>query len=135
MKSIAVLPQGTVSHEALLHLFGDEPVSIEHHKLISDVFLSTAGGTTDYSVIPIENTIDGSVSLHIDWLINEVNLPMQAEWIFPSIQNLIGNPGEFMNAGGERTMPEWSESSPIRLQWRNACNSSASMRLGLSWNR
>ncbi|WP_042199626.1 prephenate dehydratase [Paenibacillus camerounensis] len=102
MKSIAVLPQGTVSHEALLHLFGGEPVSIEHHKLISDVFLATAGGSTDYSVIPIENTIDGSVSLHIDWLINEVNLPMQAEWIFPSIQNLIGNPGEFMNAGGEK---------------------------------
>ncbi|MBY0014624.1 prephenate dehydratase [Paenibacillus typhae] len=102
MKSIAVLPQGTVSHEALLHLFGDESVSIVHHKLISDVFLSTAGGTTDYSVIPIENTIDGSVSLHIDWLINEVNLPMQAEWIFPSIQNLIGHPGEFKNSSGEK---------------------------------
>lgn len=102
MKSIAVLPQGTVSHEALLHLFGGEPVSIVHHKLISDVFLSTAGGTTDYSVIPIENTIDGSVSLHIDWLINEVNLPMQAEWIFPSIQNLIGHPGEFKDSSGEK---------------------------------
>ncbi|MEK5026429.1 prephenate dehydratase [Paenibacillus sp. FSL M7-1046] len=102
MKSIAVLPQGTVSHEALLHLFGAESVKLEHHKLISDVFLSTAGGATDYSVIPIENTIEGSVSLHIDWLINEVNLPMQAEWIFPSIQNLICNPQEFKDDSGNK---------------------------------
>ncbi|MEK5435820.1 MULTISPECIES: prephenate dehydratase [Paenibacillus] len=102
MKSIAVLPQGSVSHEALLHLFNGEPVKIVHHKLISDVFLSTAGGTTDYSVIPIENTIEGSVSLHIDWLINEVDLPMQAEWIFPSIQNLIGHPLEFRDTNGNK---------------------------------
>ncbi|GGG02368.1 prephenate dehydratase [Paenibacillus albidus] len=101
MKSIAVLPQGSVSHEALLHLLGGESVDLVHHKLISEVFLSTAGGTTDYSVIPIENTIEGSVSLHIDWLINEVNLPMQAEWIFPSIQNLIGHPQEFKGADGK----------------------------------
>ncbi|MHA6533559.1 prephenate dehydratase [Paenibacillus sp. BAC0078] len=102
MKSIAVLPQGSVSHEALLYLFGDEPLKLEHHKLISDVFLATAGGVTDYSVIPIENTIEGSVSLHIDWLINEVNLPMQAEWIFPSVQNLIANPREFTDNGGNK---------------------------------
>ncbi|ASA23749.1 prephenate dehydratase [Paenibacillus donghaensis] len=102
MKSIAVLPQGSVSHEALLHLFDGEPVRVVHHKLISDVFLSTSNGVTDYSVIPIENTIEGSVSLHIDWLINEVNLPMQSEWIFPSIQNLIGHPLEFTDAEGSR---------------------------------
>ncbi|AWV35428.1 prephenate dehydratase [Paenibacillus odorifer] len=102
MKSIAVLPQGSVSHEALLHLFNGEPVKLVHHKLISDVFLSTANGTTDYSVIPIENTIEGSVSLHIDWLINEVDLPMQTEWIFPSIQNLIGNPREFTDTDGNK---------------------------------
>ncbi|WP_410514338.1 prephenate dehydratase [Paenibacillus sp. BR2-3] len=102
MKSIAVLPQGSVSHEALLHLFDSEQVKVVHHKLISDVFLSTVKGETDYSVIPIENTIEGSVSLHIDWLVNEVNLPMQAEWIYPSIQNLIGNPGEFKDANGQR---------------------------------
>lgn len=100
MKSIAVLPQGSVSHEALLHLFDGEPIEVVHHKLISDVFLSTAEGKTQFSVIPIENTIEGSVSLHIDWLVNEVNLPMQTEWIYPSIQNLIGNPGEFTHAGG-----------------------------------
>ncbi|KAA9000420.1 prephenate dehydratase [Paenibacillus spiritus] len=101
MKSIAMLPEGTTSHEALLHLLDGEPFRPVYHKLISDVFLSTASGKTDYSVIPIENTIEGSVSLHLDWLIHEVELPMQAEWIYPSIQNLIGNPGEFLDTDGQ----------------------------------
>lgn len=135
MKSIAVLPQGSVSHEALLHLFKGEPVNIVHHKLISDVFLSTAGGATDYSVIPIENTIEGSVSLHIDWLINEVDLPMQAEWIFPSIQNLIGHPLEFRDADGNKDFTRMKKSFRIRLPWHNACNLFGSMHLGLNWSR
>lgn len=135
MKSIAVLPQGSVSHEALLHLFNGEPVKIVHHKLISDVFLSTAGGTTDYSVIPIENTIEGSVSLHIDWLINEVDLPMQAEWIFPSIQNLIGHPLEFRDTNGNKDFTKIKKSFRILLQWHNACNLFGSMHLGLNWSR
>ncbi|MGV2795150.1 prephenate dehydratase, partial [Clostridium perfringens] len=56
MKQIALLPEGSVSHEAVLHLFGDEPVQLHHFKQISDVFLATAAGKTQYSVIPIENT-------------------------------------------------------------------------------
>ncbi|AHV98541.1 prephenate dehydratase [Paenibacillus sabinae] len=100
MKSIAVLPQGTTSHEALLYLMKGEPCRPVFYKLISDVFLATARGETDYSVIPVENTIEGSVSMHMDWLIHEVDLPMQAEWIYPSVQNLIANPGEFADGKG-----------------------------------
>lgn len=101
MIRIAALPSGSVSHEALLHLLGDQEIEITHHKLIADVFLSTAEGKTDYSVIPIENTIEGSVSLHMDWLVHEVDIPMQAEWVYPSIQNLIGNRSEFGNEKNE----------------------------------
>lgn len=101
MIRIAALPSGSVSHEALLHLLGDQEIEISHHKLIADVFLSTAEGKTDYSVIPIENTIEGSVSLHMDWLVHEVDIPMQAEWVYPSIQNLIGNRSEFNNENNQ----------------------------------
>lgn len=100
MKRIALLPSGSVSHEAILYLMKNEPVELIHHKLISDVFMSTVDGKSDYSVIPIENTIEGSVSLHMDWLVNEVDIPMQAEWVFPSLQNLIGNASEFMGEDG-----------------------------------
>ncbi|BFH61192.1 MULTISPECIES: prephenate dehydratase [Paenibacillus] len=101
MKRIALLPEGSVSHEAALQLLGDEPAELVYHKLISDVFLSTVHGKTDYSVIPIENTIEGSVSLHMDWLVNEVDLPIQVEWVYPSIQNLIGDRKEFVADSGE----------------------------------
>ncbi|GIP54960.1 prephenate dehydratase [Paenibacillus vini] len=101
MKRIALLPAGSVSHEAVLHLFGDEPVELLHYKQISDVFLAAANGISDYSVIPMENTIEGSVSLHMDWLVHEVDIPMQVEWVYPSIQNLVGNRNEFEASSGE----------------------------------
>lgn len=98
MKRIALLPEGSVSHEAVLHLFGDEPVELLHFKQISDVFLATANGKSDYSVIPVENTIEGSVSLHMDWLVHEVDIPIRIEWVYPSIQNLIGRREEFQTS-------------------------------------
>lgn len=100
MKRIAVLPEGSVSHEAIEFLFNGEPLELYHSKLISDVFRATDNGKTQYSVIPIENTIEGSVSLHMDWLVNEVDIPMQAEWVYPSIQNVIGHGSEFATGDG-----------------------------------
>lgn len=92
-KKIAFLgPEGTVSDESARYFFrGTEHERIPY-KLIGDVFNATVIGETDLSVIPIENTIDGSVSLHMDLLVNEVNLTILAEWVYPSRQNLIGFP-------------------------------------------
>ncbi|GIP16901.1 prephenate dehydratase [Paenibacillus montaniterrae] len=101
MVTVALLPAGSVSDEAARLFFQQEDVQYKHHRLISDVFLSTANDISQYSVIPIENTIDGSVSLHMDWLVHEVDLPIQAEWIYPSNQNLIGRRSELVNEHGE----------------------------------
>jgi prephenate dehydratase len=100
-KSVALLPQGTVSDEAIRYLFRNEDVDFVYCKMIADVFQSTDKGHTDWSVIPIENTIDGSVSLHIDWLVHEVDLPIRAEWVYPSIQNLIGFASELSDSNGQ----------------------------------
>ena len=54
-----------------------------------------------HAIIPIENTIDGSVGLHTDWFVDEVDLPIQAEWVYPSIQNLIGPRRELFDDNGE----------------------------------
>lgn len=100
MKRIAFLgPKGTVSEESARYFFEDTETSYEliPNKLISDLFMSTVSKDTDFSVVPIENTIDSSVTLHLDWLVHEVDLPIQAEWIYPSIQNLIGNREHFLN--------------------------------------
>ncbi|GGO05829.1 prephenate dehydratase [Saccharibacillus kuerlensis] len=101
MKRIALLPAGSVSHEAVEYLLGAEPVELIHYKVISDVFMAVVKGEADYAVIPIENTIEGSVSLHMDWLVNEVDIPMRAEWVYPSLQNLVGRREEFVEENGE----------------------------------
>ncbi|WP_341281762.1 prephenate dehydratase [Paenibacillus sp. FSL H8-0537] len=99
-KSVALLPAGSVSDEAARQFFTGEEVAWKHHRLIADVFLSTVKGESGYSIIPIENTIEGSVSLHMDWMVHEVDLPIQAEWVYPSIQNLIGRRLELTNEYG-----------------------------------
>ena len=111
MARIALLPAGSVSHEAAVHLLGDKH-ELVHYKLISDVFTSTANGDTDYSVIPIENTIEGSVNLHMDWLVHEVDLPIQAEWVYPSIQNIAGRKQEIQ---GDWTTVKRVLSHPVAM--------------------
>ncbi|MBB3109916.1 prephenate dehydratase [Paenibacillus phyllosphaerae] len=101
MIKVALLPAGSVSDEAARYLFAGQEAQYVYHKLIADVFVSTDNGTTDYSIIPIENTIEGSVTLHSDWLVHEVDLPIQAEWVYPSIQNLIGHQSELTSGQGE----------------------------------
>jgi prephenate dehydratase len=98
MKRIAFLgPEGTVSEEAARYFLKEDHFAFTPYKLISDVFTATVSGETALSVIPIENTIEGSVSLHLDWLVHEVDLPIQAEWTYPSLQNLIGRREEFLS--------------------------------------
>ncbi|MBB6677628.1 prephenate dehydratase [Cohnella lubricantis] len=94
MPTAAVLPRGTFSDEAAHYFFQGVPVELKYQKMIADVFKSTDRGDTDWSVVPIENTIDGSVSLHMDWLVHEVDLPIRAEWVFPAVQNLVGRRSE-----------------------------------------
>lgn len=95
MRRVAFLgPEGTVSQEAAVYFFQDGLYEFVPYKWISDVFSAAASGEADISVIPIENTIDGSVHPHVDMLVHDVDLPILAEWVYPSIQNLIGLAGE-----------------------------------------
>lgn len=90
MKKIAILGPSTFSEESTRHFLGNERFEYVPYKLISDVFNATAAGETELGVIPIENTLEGSVHLHVDWLVHEVDLPIRAEWVFPIDMNLIG---------------------------------------------
>lgn len=93
MKRIAFLgPEGTVSEESVRYFFDENVYEFKPYKLISDVFQASASGETHFSAIPIENTIEGSVSLHLDMLVHDYQLPIQAEYVYPSIQNLIVGP-------------------------------------------
>lgn len=101
MKRIGFLgPVGTVSHEAASYFFDGESQEFKPYKLVADIFAALSEGKLDLGVIPIENTIEGSVRLHVDSLVNEDSQPIQAEWTYPSVQNLIGHGDELLAADG-----------------------------------
>lgn len=91
MKRIAFLgPEGTVSHESSLYFFANGEYAFVPYALMADVFAAVSDGRAEYGVVPIENTIEGSVKHHIDLMVEYTDLPVQAEWVYPSVQNLIG---------------------------------------------
>ncbi|WP_309120383.1 prephenate dehydratase [Paenibacillus sp.] len=91
-RSVAVLGPSTYSEEAASWLLQGTDWRLVPCKGIADVFESTLSGRTAFSVVPVENTFEGSVSLHIDWLVNEADLPIQTEWVYPIHVNLMSLP-------------------------------------------
>lgn len=112
MKRIGFLgPRGTVSHEAAEYFFqGQEGYEFIPYKLVADIFSAATAGNIDFGVIPIENTIEGSVRLHVDSLVHEESQPIQAEWTYPSVQNLIGHKDELLADGSG---PDYSKIKKI----------------------
>ncbi|WNG25260.1 prephenate dehydratase [Cystobacter fuscus] len=94
MTRISLLGPGTFSEESARHFLGAVPHELLPCTLIAEVFQAVVSGRADLGVIPIENTLEGSVSQHLDWLVHEVDLPIQAEWVYPITMNLIGRVGE-----------------------------------------
>ena len=62
-------PAGTFSEQAALHYFG---TSIEHVPCVSidEVFRSTAAGSAEFGVVPVENSSEGVISRSLDLLLN-----------------------------------------------------------------
>jgi prephenate dehydratase len=89
---IALLGPGTFSEVSCQHFLGKNEFDYISFKLISDVFAAVVSGEVEYGVIPIENTLEGSVSLHVDLLVHDVDLPIRAEWVYPIDMNLTGYP-------------------------------------------
>lgn len=49
-------------------------------------------GSVEYGVVPLENAIEGSVNITIDYLIHEQNLPIVGEIVVPIRQHLMVHP-------------------------------------------
>lgn len=108
MKRIGYLgPEGTVSHEAAAFFYQGDHHAFVPYKLVADIFTAAAEGKIDFGVVPIENTIEGSVRTHVDSLVLEDSPPIRAEWTYPSVQNLVGHGDEFCNPDGSG--PDYSQ--------------------------
>ena len=93
-KKVAFLgPQGTFTEEAARYLFTEQDYYIPFGS-IPDVLDAVERSETDYAIVPLENSIEGSVNLTLDWLIHEIHLPILTELILPINQHLLAKGGK-----------------------------------------
>jgi prephenate dehydratase len=102
MDSVAYLgPQGTFTFEAATALFPKyERVP---YPSIPDVLSAVAQGKVPHGVVPVENAIEGSVNLTLDWLIHHADVPITAELVYPITQCLMAHPQQ-----GNRSLQDFA---------------------------
>jgi prephenate dehydratase len=86
-------PRGTYTEEALQKL-----LNIDDHNLVpygaeADVLRAVERGEVARGMVPIENSIEGSVNATLDVLAFDVNLFIQREIVIPIHHNLVVRPG------------------------------------------
>ena len=81
-------PQGTYSQEVALKLFGGAAV-LEPYPSIDAAIRAVAAGEISECVVPIENSLEGSVNVTLDTLAHEVELLIASEIVMPVRHNLL----------------------------------------------
>lgn len=90
-EKIGVLgPEGTFSHQAAQNL--SDKSEIIFYKTIHDVFEAVDKHECDKGVVPIENSLGGSVGFTLDALL-DFDLKIELEEIIPIVHNLLGIKG------------------------------------------
>lgn len=89
-KKIAFLgPRGTYTEEATAIMIEEvDDVEVIPYPTIVDCIWATQDGETDACVVPIENSIEGSVFMTLDTLVHEVDIPIRSEIVVPIAQTL-----------------------------------------------
>ena len=90
MKIATLGPEGTFSHEAVLK--HDKKAEIAFKNTVWDVFEAVSKNEADEGIVPIENSVSGSVGLTLDALM-EFDLGIIAEITLPISHNLVGHDG------------------------------------------
>src|SRR3989344_915267 len=85
MKISTLGPKGTFSHEAALR--HNDKSNILFEKTIWDVFESVRSGKSDAGIVPLENSVSGTVGATVDCL-HEFDLKIKKEIIVPVKHNL-----------------------------------------------
>lgn len=81
-------PQGTYSEEAAQNLFGDS-ADFQPYSSIDAAIRAVASGEIPECVVPIENSLEGSVNVTLDTLAHEVELLIACEIVMPIRHNLL----------------------------------------------
>ncbi|AOV07618.1 prephenate dehydratase [Sporosarcina ureilytica] len=82
-------PEASFTHVAANELFGSDGLSAK--PTIPDCVEAVSSGRATYAVVPLENALEGSVPLTIDYMFNERDLFINAELSIPIQQHLMVN--------------------------------------------
>ncbi|MGM9923771.1 MAG: prephenate dehydratase [Bacillus sp. (in: firmicutes)] len=95
MKVVCLGPRATFTHYATLKAFPHE--TIEPLMTIPQCLDAVMEDEADVAIVPIENALEGSVNITLDYLIHEVNLPIQGEINTPIQQHFMVHPSNIDN--------------------------------------
>lgn len=80
-------PEASFTHVAATHLFGTE--GLIPQPTIPDCIEAVAEGRVAYAIVPLENALEGSVPLTVDYLFHGSDLFINAEISIPIEQHLL----------------------------------------------
>lgn len=93
MKKVGYLgPKGTFSQEALGICYKNECVELIEYINMNDAIMSVVRGETDEAIVPIENSLEGSVNTTLD-VVCTVDLKFIKEIVIPIRLNLMVKKG------------------------------------------
>lgn len=84
-------PAGTYTEEAAIHY--DRQADLRPYPTIPAVCRAVSAGLADEGIVPIENSLEGSVVYTLDFLINESDLSICHEIVLPIEHCLMVKPG------------------------------------------
>jgi prephenate dehydratase len=82
-------PEASFTHVAATYLFGNSGLSPQ--PTIPDCIEAVSAGRATYAVVPLENALEGTVPLTIDYMYNDRELFINAELSIPIQQHLMVN--------------------------------------------
>lgn len=83
-------PKGTFTKLAVDTAFNGE--TYESFDTIPECIDAVDQNKIDIGVVPLENAIEGTVHLTVDYLVHQVRLPIRAEIVVPIQQHLLAHP-------------------------------------------
>ncbi len=87
-------PPGTFTQEALLQVVDPESVELIYYPTIEDVIRAVTDGEVERGMVPIENSVEGTVNATVDALGFETEgIYIQREVIHPIRLHLLARPG------------------------------------------
>ncbi|MBP2649657.1 MAG: pheA [Firmicutes bacterium] len=85
-------PRGTFSEEIALSFYRGVEGSFTPYHSISSVIMAVDAGEVIEGIVPVENSLEGTVNVTLDTLAHEANLFIVKEMVKPIRHNLIAKP-------------------------------------------